>query len=118
MTMRIPGLFIVIALLACACAGGAGGAGGSEPLDPVMVSAGRDVALLRCSRCHALDKASHSPDPSAPPMSGLLDRYDAEMLASDLIDGIRVGHDQMPEFDLQVIEADALVAYLKSLRSP
>jgi mono/diheme cytochrome c family protein len=49
-------------------------------------------------------------------MVELLKRYDAEMLASDLIDGIRVGHDEMPEFDLQVIEADALVAYLKSLQ--
>ena len=49
-------------------------------------------------------------------MAKLLQRYDADMLASDLIEGIRVGHDEMPDFDLQVIEADALVAYLKSLR--
>ena len=85
-------------------------------LDPALVATGRDVAVLRCSRCHALDGVSHSPNPSAPPMAKLLQRYDADMLASDLIEGIRVGHDEMPEFDLQVIEADALVAYLKSLR--
>lgn len=49
-------------------------------------------------------------------MAQMLERYNADMLANDLIDGIRVGHDEMPEFALQVSEADALVAYLKSLR--
>ena len=115
--MRIPGLLLVWTLLAAGCAGGPVSPSlQAEALDPALVSIGRDVAKLRCSHCHALDGISHSPNPSAPAMAKLLERYDADMLASDLIDGIRVGHDEMPEFDLQVIEADALVAYLKSLR--
>ncbi len=48
-------------------------------------------------------------------MLALIDRYDPEMLTEDLIEGIRVGHDGMPNFDMSVLEADALVAYLKSL---
>lgn len=84
--------------------------------DPALVAAGRQVAVLRCSRCHALDEMSRSPLPSAPPMAQMLERYDPDMLANDLIDGIRVGHDEMPEFSLSVSEADALVAYLRSLR--
>jgi mono/diheme cytochrome c family protein len=114
--MRIPGLLLVSVFLAGCAVGPAPPALPGESLDPALVSTGRDVALLRCSQCHALDGISHSPNPSAPPMAKLLERYNADMLASDLIDGIRVGHDEMPEFDLQVIEADALVAYLKSLR--
>lgn len=115
--MRIPGLLLVSMLLAAGCAGGPGTPSlPDEALDPAQVSIGRDVAVLRCSQCHALDGISHSPNPSAPPMAKLLERYDADMLASDLIEGIRVGHDEMPDFDLQVLEADALVAYLKSLR--
>ncbi len=115
--MRIPGLLLVSMLLAAGCAAGPGSPSPpAEELDATLVSTGRDVAKLRCSQCHALDGILHSPNPSAPPMAMLLERYDADMLASDLIDGIRVGHDEMPEFDLQVIEADALVAYLKSLR--
>jgi mono/diheme cytochrome c family protein len=113
--------FSSFALMTLLLAGGCAGPGErpswqDEALDPALVSTGRDVAVLRCSQCHALDSISQSPNPSAPPMARLLERYDAGILASDLIDGIRVGHDEMPEFDLQVIEADALVAYLKSLR--
>lgn len=115
--MRIPGLLVVSAFLAASCAGGPEGPSlPVDALDPALVSTGRDVAVLRCSQCHALDGISHSPNPAAPPMAKLLERYDADMLASDFIEGIRVGHDEMPDFDLQVIEADALVAYLKSLR--
>lgn len=115
--MRSSWVVIAAVLLAGGCVGGRGAAVTSaEPLDPALVSAGRDVAVLRCSQCHALDGISQSPNPSAPPMAKLLERYDAEFLASDLIDGVRVGHDEMPAFDLQVIEADALVAYIRSLR--
>jgi mono/diheme cytochrome c family protein len=115
--MRIPGLLFMATLLAAGCAGGPGSPSlPDEALDPALVSTGRDVAVLRCSQCHGLDGISQSPNPSAPPMARLLERYDAGMLASDLIDGIRVGHDEMPDFNLRVIEADALVAYLQSLR--
>jgi mono/diheme cytochrome c family protein len=115
--MRILGLLAVSTFFAASCAGGAENPSiPADALDPALVSTGRDVAVLRCSQCHALDGISHSPNPSAPPMAKLLERYDADMLASDLIEGIRVGHDEMPEFDLQVMEADALVAYLRSLR--
>lgn len=85
-------------------------------MDPALIAQGRTVAVAECSRCHGLDGISQSPNSDAPPMSELLGRYDADMLASDLIDGIRVGHDEMPEFDLSVATADALVGYLKSLR--
>jgi mono/diheme cytochrome c family protein len=111
------GLLLIAALLgASGCAGPGNVPAPEAHVDPQLVSTGREVAVIRCSRCHGLDGLAQSPNPSAPPMAELLRRYDAEMLASDLIDGIRVGHDEMPEFDLQVIEADSLVAYLKSLQ--
>lgn len=113
--MRI-GSLVLAALLLAACASGEGAPIVSDEHDATLVATGRDVAVLRCSRCHGLDGVSHSPNVSAPPMAKLLERYDPDMLASDLIEGIRIGHDEMPEFDLQVIEADALVAYLKSIR--
>ena len=111
----VAGLFAISALAACSSTA-AGSAPPVESSDDALVSAGRNVAVMRCSRCHALDSLSHSPLPAAPPMAEMLKRYDADVLASDLIDGIRVGHDGMPEFNLQVAEADALVAYLRSLR--
>lgn len=115
--MRIPSLLLAAVFLAAGCADSPGApALPDQALDPALVMTGRDVAVFRCAQCHALDGITQSHTVSAPPLAQLLDRYDPDMLASDLIDGIRVGHDEMPKFDLQVMEADALVAYLKSLR--
>jgi mono/diheme cytochrome c family protein len=105
-------------LFATACAAGPDATSGAARLPPEasLVSAGRTVAVMRCSHCHALDSFSRSPNPSAPRMSQLLDRYGDRMLANSLIDGIRIGHDTMPEFILPDQEAEALVAYLRSIR--
>jgi cytochrome c len=78
---------------------------------------GRDLVVRECASCHAIDQNKTSPRPDAPPMNTLLSRYDPEMLAEDLIEGIRVGHDDMPRFDFNPIAADALVVYLKSIES-
>ncbi len=80
-----------------------------------LAARGRYIAVTLCASCHAIDEERDSPRPDAPPMLTLIDRYDPEMLTEDLIEGIRVGHDGMPNFDMSVLEADALVAYLKSL---
>jgi hypothetical protein len=55
--------------------------------------------------------------PAAPAFEGLLQRYNSSMLTDHLIEGIRVGHDEMPVFDFDVRTTDALIAYLKWLDS-
>ena len=84
-------------------------------IDAELVAMGRDLAVTQCSSCHAIDNERISPRPEAPPMLSLLQRYEPDMLANDLIEGVRVGHDDMPHFDMTVIAADALIAYLKSI---
>ncbi len=79
------------------------------------VETGRDVAIGSCASCHAIDQDMISPREGAPPMRTLLERYDPDMLADDLIEGVRVGHDDMPHFDFDVRSADVLIAYLKSI---
>jgi cytochrome c len=112
MKQVLPLLFVaLIGLQGCA----------SEPAaiapDANLVAQGRAVAARECAGCHALDASRPSPLAAAPPMSELLGRYAPEMLANDLIEGIRVGHDEMPEFDFTVTAADALMAYLQSIRT-
>jgi mono/diheme cytochrome c family protein len=87
-------------------------------VDPALAADGRRIAVRECSSCHAIDDQRVSPRPEAPPMLALLWGYDPDMLAEDLIEGIRVGHDDMPHFDFDVRAADALVAYLKSIERP
>src|SRR5882672_11288935 len=112
----------ILTLSACVAGAPAGPATGGKPRnealyesanDPGLISSGRQVVMSQCASCHAVDQNSKSPNPDAPPMNTVLSRYDPEMLADDLIEGIRVGHNEMPHFDFNVIAADALIAYLK-----
>jgi mono/diheme cytochrome c family protein len=88
----------------------------AQAADP-LVADGRAIAERECAGCHALDQSATSPRAGAPPMREMLARYQADALANDLITGIRVGHQDMPEFDFDVRTADALIAYLESLRA-
>ena len=86
-------------------------------MDAGQITAGRQLAVRNCSACHALDANSNSPNSEAPPLKSALWRFNEDTLATHLIEAIRVGHDDMPIFDFDVIGADALIAYLKSIRS-
>jgi mono/diheme cytochrome c family protein len=81
-----------------------------------QIADGRAIAGRECANCHALDQSTTSPRADAPPMRDLLSRYDQDVLANDLIEGIRLGHQDMPQFDFNVLAADALVAYLRSIQ--
>lgn len=108
--------FALAGFMAAACSSEPPVTGGL-PQASDQAAVGRDLVVRECASCHAIDQNKASPRPDAPPMNTLLSRYDPEMLAEDLIEGIRVGHDDMPHFDFNPIAADALVAYLKSIES-
>jgi len=93
-------------------------AGHEQDKDPGLIEAGREVAMQECAGCHAIDRETASPLAGAPPLMTILSQYDPDMLANDLIEGVRLGHDKMPAFDFNIIAADALVAYLRSIESP
>lgn len=106
------------AAAACACAGGdvaATGAGGAADAD--MIENGRQVAVAECALCHAIGASGESPRAGAPPLRAVLARYRPEALAEDLNEGIRIGHADMPEFELPVQGVDSLLAYLQSIQT-
>lgn len=131
MTYKGTAILITCAALLAGCGGGQqseeapsapiaevavdGGAASAPEIDPIQVDEGRDIAVAMCGGCHAVDDADQSPRPDAPPMKTLLSGYDPDALADDLIDGVKLGHQDMPEFDFNVIATDALVAYLVSI---
>jgi len=90
---------------------------GDSPADGAagLVADGRQIAVKNCSECHAVEQSGTSPLSNAPPFQNLRRLYDPDRLAEHLIEGIRVGNDQMPVFDLDIRTTDALVAYIKSL---
>lgn len=91
---------------------------GGAPLGtdaPGVIEEGKRIAETQCAACHAIDQASRSPDQAAPPLRDVLALYEPDNLAYRLIEGMRVGHDNMPRFDFDVRAADALLAYIGSI---
>ena len=76
---------------------------------------GSAIAAEKCGRCHAVGVADDSPHKITPPLRELVLDYPLPMLVEALRTGIVGGHDEMPQFDLGVDGARALVAYIDSL---
>ena len=66
----------------------------------------------------AVGKTGASPHDEAPPFRDLHLRYDVADLTEGLVEGLVSGHPDMPEFEFTPEQADAVVAYLKSLETP
>jgi mono/diheme cytochrome c family protein len=79
------------------------------------VEAGRKLAELHCSRCHAVGDTDQSLMEGAPPFRDLELRYPIEALAEALAEGIMTSHPQMPVFTFSPEQIDDLLAYLDSL---
>ena len=80
-------------------------------------SAQRGLNYLRanCARCHSIDKVSESPLKLAPPFRELHRRYPVETLQEAFAEGIRTGHQNMPEYRLDGDQIGDVIAYLKTL---
>lgn len=88
----------------------AAGAGKDE-----LIEAGREIAQSYCARCHGVGRVDDSPLEQAPPFRRLHERYPIENLAESFAEGIVVGHTDMPTFEFQPSQIEALLAYLGTL---
>jgi cytochrome c len=80
-----------------------------------LAESGRDIAEAQCAGCHAVGEYGASPNPDAPVFRTLFQRYRADVLEQELIEGIRVSH-PMPEFQFNPQGTDALIQYLRSIQ--
>ena len=76
---------------------------------------GRELVETYCAACHNIDATGDSPHDAAPPFRTLHERYAVEDLTEGLVEGLVSGHPDMPEFEFDPIQAEAIVAYIKSL---
>lgn len=79
------------------------------------VQRGLNYLRANCARCHAIDKVSESPLKLAPPFRTLHLKYPVESLQESFAEGIRTGHENMPEFRLDGDQIGDVIAYLKTL---
>lgn len=82
------------------------------------VAEGRALTETYCSDCHAIGPDGESPHPQAPPFRTLHERYDVADLAEGLVEGLVSGHPDMPEFEFDPAQAEAIVEYLETLEMP
>ena len=106
MIVRLPHLALAICLIAPGTA--------AAQMSP-SEQRGQTFVRANCSTCHATDKTSASPLKIAPPFHELHRRYPVESLQEALVEGIRTGHVNMPEFRLDPGQASDVIAFLKSL---
>ena len=76
---------------------------------------GLNYVRANCARCHSIDKVTESPLAIAPPFRTLHLKYPVETLQEAFAEGIRTGHQNMPEFRLEGDQIGDVIAYLKTL---
>lgn len=77
--------------------------------------AGRMLLERHCGGCHAVNSKDVSRHVSAPSFRQILKRYEAQMLAEALAEGLSTGHPDMPEFTFDPEQVRAIVQYLDRL---
>jgi len=79
---------------------------------------GEVLARGLCSRCHAIGLTGESLHPAAPRFRTLDNRTDLSKLAQRIREGLMTGHDDMPMFRFDRNDANAMVAYIRSIQGP
>jgi len=109
-------------LTACTIAAFMLGACAQSPETPppasasVSVAEGQRLAEINCASCHAIGAEGESRHPMAPPFRTLSRNYPVDSLGEALAEGILVGHRDMPEFQLEPVQIDDLLAYIQSVQ--
>lgn len=99
---------------ACAAALLLAGLSGADAQDPV--ARGRDLLKQHCASCHAIDRLDTSPHRAAPPFRVIGESFELDQFARKLRQGVASSHPDMPEFHFNANDADAVVAYLRTIQ--
>lgn len=79
---------------------------------------GRNIAVQRCSTCHAIDRQGASPRSSAPAFRSLAGRFVGLSLQQKLAEISETGHYDMPSQVLHQDQIADLSAYINGLGRP
>jgi cytochrome c len=77
---------------------------------------GRALLEQHCGSCHAIGKIGRSPHREAPPFRHISRRYDIDVIAAKLREGLVSSHREMPDFRFSREDARAAGAYLRSIQ--
>lgn len=116
--MRVALVLAAVALIGCSDSVSMATAPsvGDPAEQAALVEDGRAIAEANCSSCHAIGTSGDSPNRDAPVFRSVLTRYSADVLETELAEGMRVTHEPMPQFKFRPDAAGALIAYLRSIQ--
>ncbi len=78
---------------------------------------GETIVKRHCGGCHAVSKTGASRHTAAPPLRELHRRYEPEVLAEALAEGILTGHPAMPSFRFEPADVRAIIRYLDTIQT-
>ncbi len=107
--------FAIVALALGGCASSLAQPAPTRAATP-NIEAGRHLAELNCTTCHAIGATGESRHPMAPPFRTLSRDYPVTALEEAFAEGILVGHPDMPEFRFTPAQIDDLLAYIESVQ--
>lgn len=82
-----------------------------------LVGRGQAIAETACAGCHAIGASDESPHPDAPALRLLGQTIDLDTLEARFAAGTISDHPDMPDWQFEQIDAEGLVAYLKSVQT-
>ena len=82
------------------------------------VERGQTLATKLCSECHAVGRTGASPQASAPTFRSIDDHTDLDEFVGRLRQGGASAHPDRPAFRISRDDADATVAYMRSVQGP
>lgn len=77
---------------------------------------GRRLVEINCASCHSIEAIGESPLTDAPPFRELAWNYDPVELIDGFMEGLAVRHPLMPDWEVTEPQAEALTAYIMSLK--
>ena len=80
-----------------------------------QADSGRQLAKQKCASCHAIGEDDSSSNPNAPPFRSLHRRYPVDALRKAFLQGLQVGHRDMPKFILTPQEITDMISFLRDL---
>lgn len=86
------------------------------PIPDERVGRGEAVAELACASCHAIGADGDSPHAEATPFRLLSQSVDIGTLKQAFADGTVSDHPDMPNWDFDPLDVDALIVYLETVQ--
>lgn len=84
--------------------------------DAGLIAEGKRLSEINCTRCHNIAAEGDSPLTDAPPFREISLNYDNMELVDGFMEGLAVRHPLMPDWDTTEPQAQALTAFIMSLR--